>query len=142
MRTLQLIRVALTDKATYGVLLHDGIPFAVTLERPWLNNQQSISCIPVGTYTCLRCSASPDYGYKDSPKFGNTFQVYAVPGRGNILFHKGNLEDDTHGCILVGEAFNPVKGKLGITSSKEGFAEFFMLLTGVDEFTLVIKEVT
>jgi len=61
-----------------------------------------------------------------------------VPGRSHILFHKGNLADDSRGCILVGEAFNPVGGVDGITASKEGFTEFLAINDGAMEFTLTV----
>jgi hypothetical protein len=115
---------------TYGVLIReDGVPFALTLERPWLQNQKGKSCIPAGAYTAKR---------HQSPKFGETFWVQDVPGRSEILFHKGNIDDDSHGCILVGEQFNPVKGEDGITASKEGFEEFMRLLAGLSEVEVSI----
>ena len=118
---------------TFGVLFRDdGIPFALALERPWLNNQRGVSCIYPGTYRALR---------HRSPKFGETFWLQDVPGRSEILFHKGNIDDDSRGCILVGEQFNPVKGEDGITASREGFAEFMRLLDGKNEFTIEIKDV-
>lgn len=129
MADLILRRVAGTDYATYGVLSRDGVPFAVTLERPWLDNAPRQSCIPAGVYTCKRVQ---------SPKFGDTFEVTGVPGRSAILFHKGNLPDDSLGCILVGESFNPVKGKPGITASTEGYGEFMALQKGVSTFTLTV----
>ena len=117
---------------TYGVLLRDdGIPFALTLERPWLDNQRSVSCIPTGTYQAKR---------HVSPRFGETFWLQDVPERAEILFHKGNIDDDSHGCILVGEQFNNVRNEDGITASKEGFAEFMALQRGCDEFSLTIKD--
>jgi hypothetical protein len=117
---------------TFGVLFRDdGIPFSLTLERPWLNNQRSVSCIYPGTYKAIR---------HRSPKFGETFWLQDVPGRSEILLHKGNIDDDSHGCILVGEQFDPVKGEDGITASKEGFTEFMQLLEGKDEFTIEIKD--
>lgn len=119
------------EVATYGVLMLGEIPFALTLERPWLENRPNVSCIPSGTYKAVR---------HNSPKFGETFWVQDVPGRSEILFHKGNIDDDSHGCILVGEQFNSVEGKNGITSSKEGFAEFMAKLEGQDEFTIEIKD--
>ena len=115
---------------TFGVLCRDdGVPFAVTLERPWLSNMAGRSCIPEGRYIAKR---------HVSPKFGETFWLQDVPGRSEILFHKGNIDDDTHGCILVGEAFNPVRGEAGITSSKEGFDEFMRLTAGMDEIVVHI----
>ena len=140
---MKLIRVAYTEHGTFGVLVDAGVPFALTLERPWKNNQPSHgdkpgSCIPVGTYRCLRCRKSPDYGFKDSPKFGDTFQVYKVPGRTTILLHKGNLNDDTRGCILVGEMFDLIGSQPGVAASAKGFAEFLQHTAGVDEFELQI----
>jgi hypothetical protein len=118
---------------TFGVLLNDdGIPFAVTLERPWLSNMKGRSCIPEGRYIALR---------HKSPKFGETFLLQDVPGRSEILLHKGNIDDDSHGCILVGEAFNYVRGEDGITSSKEGFDEFMRLNAGKDEIVVTIEGV-
>lgn len=129
MADLILRRVAGTDYATYGVLARDGVPFAVTLERPWLDNRARESCIPAGVYLCKRVQ---------SPKFGDTFEVTSVPGRSHILFHKGNVAEDSLGCILVGESFNPVKGKPGITASAEGYGEFMALQRGLNTFTLTV----
>ena len=128
---LQLFRIAQSPVATYGVLLYEGIPFALTLERPWLFNRKSESCIPVGTYKVIRVQ---------SPKHGNTFQVQNVTGRDGINFHKGNLEGDTEGCILVGEQFEPINGKPGIAASTAGFAQFLDLLKDLNEFVLEITD--
>lgn len=132
---MRLIRVSDNGIATYGVLLQGNTPFAVTLERPWRGNQRGISCILPAPgdapreYVCQRMK---------SPRFGETFQVMNVPGRSEILFHKGNIDDDTHGCILVGEQFNPVLGKPGITASKDGFGELMNLLRITNSFVLTI----
>lgn len=135
-------RVALTPIAAFGVLIGpDGIPFTNTLERPWMNNQSGVSCIPAGFYLSRRCRKSADYDFKDSPKFGDTFQVVSVQGRQYILFHKGNLASDSHGCILVGERFDIVHGVPGVSESAKGFDEFMAKLAGVDEFDLEIREV-
>ncbi|MEW6115661.1 MAG: DUF5675 family protein [Nitrospirota bacterium] len=139
MKTVILKRISMLRNATFGVLLDcgvtphmGGIPFAVTVERPWLNNQKSVSCIPAGKYICKRVN---------SPKFGNTFEVTAVPGRDHILFHKGNLSDDSHGCIIVAEMFDAVGGQDGIAQSAKGFGEFLFRLNGENAFELEIIEV-
>lgn len=139
-KELDLLRISWLEDKTFGVLKQDGVPFAVTVERPWKNNQATISCIPVGRYKVVRCRNSPDYGFADSPKFGNTFQVFAVPGRGNILFHKGNLSSDSHGCIIVGEAFDPINGVDGISNSAHGWGELMERMKDVDEFYLNVKD--
>lgn len=125
-----LKRVASTPTATYGVLIGDGnVPFAVTLENPWLENKSQVSCIPIGTYTCRRVN---------SPRFGNTFEVTGVAGRSHILFHAGNIPADTLGCILVGHGFDPVRGMDGIVASKKEFDEFLALQRNVNQFVLTI----
>ena len=128
MKLITLVRVASSDKGTFGVLLVDQhIPFAVTLELPWKNNQQNISCIPADDYICVPV---------DSPKFGQTYEITNVPGRSHILFHGGNELRDTKGCILVGEKFQSW-GESPVISDRRGFKDLMDLTTGMN-FQLVI----
>ena len=128
MKTMRLKRIHGDETGTYGAII-DYRPFAVTLEDPWKDNLPNISCIPSGIYTCERIV---------SPKFGNTFQIMDVPNRTHILFHRGNTQEDTQGCILLGEKYEPVAGKPGIQFSGQGYREFMGKLTGINEFELVI----
>lgn len=82
------------SRATMGMLkvldsLHDPI---YTLENP-LRGTSVDSRIPAGSYICKPVS---------TPKFEDVYLVTNVPGRTGILFHWGNTEKDTTGCILVG----------------------------------------
>lgn len=126
---MTLKRIAKNPDGVFGVLLHKGVPFALTCERPWLDNKSNVSCIPERTYECRRVN---------SPKFGDTFEVTGVPGRSHILFHKGNTMDDSQGCILVGEQFETLNGKTAVLQSGKGYGEFMERLKGVDRFTLWI----
>jgi hypothetical protein len=129
MTDLVLLRIGRDDDTmTQGVLLKDGIAFAVTLERPWLNNEQERSCIPGGTYTCKRIK---------SPKFGETFEITDVPGRTHILFHKLNEVGQTLGCVGVAEKFVG----LGIGESAEGFNELMAKFKDRDSFILSVIDV-
>lgn len=128
---LNLVRVSQSEMGTFGVLLQGKTAFAVTAERPWMNNEPSVSCIPPGEYLCKRVA---------SPRFGNTFEVMGVDRRSHILFHGGNTIEDTHGCILVGEEFGAMKGLPAVLSSQRGFTEFKERTADVDEFLLVIEE--
>lgn len=84
---------------THGVLKsEDGAILCYTIERPWLDNQSNISCIPEGLYECIP---------HDSGKHPATWEVTNVPGRQAILIHLGNTMDDVHGCIAVGAAPAP-----------------------------------
>ena len=129
---ITIIRLPENEYGTFGVLLTGDLPFALTLERKWLDNQSNISCIPLGKYMCKRVN---------SPHFGDTFEITDVPNRSHKLFHKGNLDDDSHGCIIIGEQYEPVLGSYGLKASGEGFKEFMQRLSGDNTFDLLIKEV-
>lgn len=129
---LTLVRVSQSELGTFGVLLHGKTPFALTLERPWSNNEPNVSCIPPGEYLCRRVN---------SPRFGETFEVLGVDRRSHILFHGGNTIEDTHGCILIGEEFGVINGVPAVLSSQRGFTELKHRTAHVDELTIWIDEV-
>lgn len=126
MKSATLIRVE--KEPLIGMMLLDGKLLCVTLESSYLS-------IPEGTYECIRTF---------SPKFGETFEV-KVPGRTGILFHVGNNEADTTGCILVGRypGFLHYSDKTvrSILNSRDCFNHDFLPSFDSDnEFTLhVIK---
>jgi len=131
MRRFSLFRIAqIISDGTFGVLRDEGIPFCLTLERLWLNNRKSESCIPEGLYICKRLQ---------SPKFGNTFEVTQVPDRTAILIHKGNIIEDSHGCIILGEQFEPLNGHNAVLSSGKAFDEFLQRTRDLNEFELIIQ---
>lgn len=104
---VRLIRYYSGIQATLGILkfpvIHNPI---YTLELPWRENQNDISCIPVGVYEVI------PHNSIDHP---NTFEISGVPNRVEILFHVLNKPSETLGCIGVGMAVNPVSPE--ITSS-------------------------
>jgi hypothetical protein len=128
---LTLIRLPQHKDGTFGVLLDEGTPFCLTVERPWLDNKRGESCIPTGQYICRRVN---------SPKFGDTFEVTNVPGRTAILFHKGNIMEDSHGCIILGEQYESLEGKVVVLASGKAFSEFLERTRNVNEFRLEIKK--
>lgn len=133
-KRMDIIRVVENAHGTFGVLIDydqygEPEPFAVTLERRWKGNLEDVSCIPAGEYVCRRV---------ESPKFGETFQVMNVPNRAEILFHSGNKEKDSKGCIIVAEEYGVLDLITAILNSKRGFKEFMERLTGWFEFKLVI----
>lgn len=126
---LYLHRTCSSRFGTWGMLCTAMVPFALTLEKPWIENERVVSCIPTGTYFC---------GRVQSPKFDDTFEVCNVPGRTSILFHKGNTLDDTQGCILVGESIGGGVYHPRLESSAKGFTELMDLLQGLTRFELTI----
>ncbi len=86
-----LQRIESPSDRTNGILtLPDGSQFP-TLERPWIDNQVSISCIPFGFYKFIR----------DTHGRFQWFRVLDVPERTHIEFHEGTNPSHSEGCILV-----------------------------------------
>ena len=129
---VRIVRIASNYRhGTFGSLVFDGQPICNTLEPYQRDNEVSISNIPCGQYICKRVQ---------SPTYGNTFEVTNIQGRSSVLFHWGNIDDNTRGCILLGEQFGLLNNNWAVLSSKVAFNEFINRLEGYDEFTLTIVE--
>lgn len=103
-----------------------GGHICVTLEH-------SYNCapkIPPGTYKCVRGThqlAGASHPFE-------TFEITGVVGHSGLLFHAGNYNVDSSGCVLVGET---VVSDM-ITSSRRTFERFMDLQEGEDSFTLTV----
>jgi hypothetical protein len=126
-RDMKLHRVWRSHKTTgkgqaLGVLYDDNARLFLTTfeDKP----------IPAGTYTVTLMPAAAN------PKHGESWEVQNIPGRTDILFHAGNDEDDSEGCILLGFGFS---GR-AISASQFAMGRFKRFLANVGEFTLVIAD--
>lgn len=112
MPRVRLVRVASGPGGAFGVLVVDGNPEAVTLERVFDERGETRPVIPAGTYRC-----EPTFFHAgDYP----TWEVVNVPGHSRVLFHRGNFERESLGCILVARSF---EGKW-VGGSRLGFEAF------------------
>lgn len=127
---ITIIRIEKSEHGTFGVMILDSEAFCVTLEPEDLNNKIDVSCIPEGQYICKRVA---------SPKYGDTFRVCNVESRSHILFHAGNVEVHTKGCILLGQYFGKLRGDRAILNSGKTFGRFLQKLIVLDKFNLEIK---
>lgn len=129
---------------TIGDLFIDGQFFCNTIEDtvrelpatcPDTPRGRSCTCkekvhaktaIPAGTYRIT-------LGY--SPKYKRKMPcLHNVPHFLGILIHPGNTEEDSSGCILVGE--NTVKGK--VLNSRATFQRLYALLEKEKDITIII----
>ena len=90
---LKLVRFNYELKGTPGLVFVNDKRVSFTLERPWLNNQSYVSCVPEGTYAVR---------WGRSPKFGMALHILDVPDRDHVLFHHGNWIVNSLGCVLLG----------------------------------------
>lgn len=128
--TLQ--RAFMSPGVTMGMIQVSGVPhFPIyTLENPWLDNRQIVSCIPADSYVCEPFSGT---------KYKKVWQVMGVPGRSAILLHHGNTEVDTNGCILLGMSAGEIKGSPAVLESRKAI-EYFRSIIGNKSFILIIKD--
>lgn len=78
-------------KGVNGVLLFQETELCKTIELPWRDNLQQVSCIPEGKYKLTK---------RYSSRFKWHFEVKDVRSRKYILFHCANdAEKELQGCI-------------------------------------------
>lgn len=112
--------------STRGLLTNERRVICHTLELPWLDNKQNLSCIPTGVY---------DVTLSQSKNFGPCYRFSSVLNRSGILIHAGNTIKDTRGCILVGLDVNDV----GVVHSKLAMYRLFDILP--ENFKLTIRNI-
>lgn len=115
---------------TLGALSLPGFNCDI-LERPWLNNQINISCIPKGNYHCV---------WTFMPRLNEYhYLVQNVPGRSGIFIHEGNYYTNCDGCILVGNSIADINGdkQLDVINSRVTLGKFEALMAK-RSFNLVI----
>lgn len=133
---LTLARKFYEPQGIFSILTNDAGQIACTLEHayPSTGAHPYAPKIPDGTFTCRR--GQHQLASMTSPF--TTFEVTGVPGHTNILFHIGNYNKDSEGCILMGRAFDVATDPTMILHSKATFGAFMELMKGVDSFTLTV----
>lgn len=125
----RLTRVAShPDHGTFGSMVIDGQPICNTLEPYHRDNAKNVSCIPEGQYICKPYS---------SERYPNTYETTNIQNRTKVLFHSGNWDDDTAGCILLGESFATISGDWIVQESRDSMREFLSMVSGTFQLTIV-----
>lgn len=136
---IELKRIALKDTYTIGKLYIDsayfcdtledkdrGIEDSMPIEKIMFLKKPHITAIPTGTYTVIL-------------NYSNRFKrimplVMNVKGFAGIRIHAGNTDEDTDGCILVGE--NKAKGK--VLNSKDTYNRLLERIKSADKVYLTV----
>lgn len=125
--TVRLIRTSSSSHGTFGTIMY-GKWNAHSLELPWHNNQQTVSCIPKGVY---------DVEWSYSPRFQRRmYCLVNVPNRAGIRIHSANIAGDvllglkTHlnGCITMGERIGILSNQKAVLNSATMIVQFEQLL--------------
>lgn len=87
-------------------LLRLRTPICDTIERPWRNNQPSVSSIPVGIYgASVRTDATKPWMTTLDRRW--RLELSGVPHRSAIQFHYGQDEAWSEGCFILGQLLSP-----------------------------------
>ena len=121
-------RVSRIPAGAFGVMLHDGAPFAVTLERTYEGERIKI---PAGVYLCKR-----DFYHRGG------YPTYEIPlaGHDRLLLHKANVETELDGCIALAEQYSMFGAVPGVGNSKGGFDEFMQRAANAPVIRLQVED--
>lgn len=95
MPRLTLVRYGSTPMGTFGRMFHDAGWWAYTVERPWVQNKPTVSCIPAGLYQ-LKLGMYYKHNYP-------AYELLNVPQRAGIKIHVANTYTELEGCIAPGK---------------------------------------
>ncbi|MBI9110329.1 DUF5675 family protein [Maridesulfovibrio ferrireducens] len=135
-----ILRQPSTDQGTLGVLTIPEVNFkCFTIELPWLDNANGISCVPIGIYKLILRWSDHWKSY--------VYQFVRVPGRTAVQAHWGNVAGDksknfkshSKGCVLLGSMVCQIWGQLAVGNSKNTFRKFLAATYGRD-LLLEIRE--
>lgn len=127
MADITLTRFLYAADATLGIMVRNDLVIACTVERPWANNLNKVSCIPTGLYQCDSFI---------SPHNGNVWLLKDVPNRAMIEIHSANFAYELEGCIAVGDGFFP--DKRGVMNSRKKLNDLKASLP--KSFSLMIRD--
>jgi Family of unknown function (DUF5675) len=123
-----LKRIKFNQYGIFGELLDDANNHLFyTLEHSYDN----VPKLPNGTYSCV----IGNHRLEGMTEDFQTFEITNVPGHTNILFHWGNYNDDSEGCVLLGMGVNDTM----LLNSREAFKEFMQKLQNTLFFQLVVS---
>lgn len=110
---------------TVGRLYIDGLMKCFTIEDEMRAIKiKGETAIPYGVY---------NVGMRFSPKFSNKFNhemlwIKDVPGFEYVLIHWGNTDDDTDGCLILGDKIGILNGQTAVLNSINTYKEIYPII--------------
>lgn len=134
---MRLKRIWYRADGIISQLLGSGVSWT-TLEHAYGADDKWEPKIPPGVYECLR----GHHAIHSCPDF-DTFEITGVKGHSGLLFHWGNWNEDSEGCVLVGDKLvqAPHDATVAdlVTNTREAFARFMTTQSSTLAFTLTVE---
>jgi hypothetical protein len=126
-----LTRINTSPDGVFSSLSDDeGNILYYTLEHAFVQPDGSYAPkLNIGTHTCILGDHQLDHG-----GVFKAFEITGVPGHSGILFHIGNYNVDSDGCVLLGMSYTDSS----VLNSKAAFTEF-MEKMGTNNFQLAVR---
>jgi len=130
---ITLTRLHKRSDGIFSNLNVEGLTLAA-LEHAYQQDDGSYDAkIPPGTYLCVR-----GMHRLSEPAMFETFEITGVPGHTGLLFHCGNFDQDSEGCVLLGDIMD-ISSKPGrLFNSRNAFSDFMDKLVNLDSFQLSV----
>ena len=122
----KIVRLEESSQGSLGCLVLDKSIFCFTLQPD--SADPTKFHIPAGKYVCKRFHGT---------KWTNTFEII-VERHTALLFHAGNVEGNSEGCILLGATVGKLKGNRAVLNSGDTFKSFIEWTEGIESFPLII----
>ena len=126
---IQLERFAYSPFGTFGIWSMPEFQ-CFTVERPWLDNKENVSCIPEDQYTMVPARFNRG-GY-------DTYEIAPIEGRIEIKVHIANTMNDVLGCIGLGLDLGWLRGKWAVLNSRSAFMAFMKVMDNAAHADLTI----
>jgi hypothetical protein len=146
---LILNRTKYCSDGIFGELLNDSGGFiCCTLEHAFMTENGTYKAkVAAGEYLC-KVGTGPLKNGMHALHDGVPFVAYQIqnvpPFQGkpvaNILFHQGNFQNDSDGCVLLGKQMEHEEGgRFMLIESKIALSDF-MKMQNLDDFTIKIND--
>ena len=135
---LTLNRTHYRPDGIFGMLTANKQVVCATLEHAYMNEDGSyVPKVPEGNYLCVRGS----HRLLGMTEDFTTYEILNVPEHNNILFHSGNWNNDSEGCVLLGQSILDLQSPWRLVNSKIAFEKFMIIQNGTQIFSLQIFRV-
>lgn len=107
---------------------------SLAIEKDWVENTKSLSCIPEGEYECR-----PRWSSKNAPNYDWAYEITNVPGRTDVLIHIANWPHELEGCVALGNGLMFSAKEIGVSNSRDTIRAFHTYMNR-EPFMLLISQ--